>query len=283
MTDDELRRSVEAWRAQRFAALRRPMSWLSLVGLDWLHDGINVVGSGAQCDVRLARGPERAGHIALHDGVAFATSAADGALQHAGQAAHELRLVADVDATDEVPPTTLEVAELRLRLIRRGGHGERVAIRTWDTVAPALRAFDGIDHWPVDRAWAVEAQFDPAPAGTTIPVPDVLGDAVETPSPGTLRFEVDGAACQLTAVEGGDHGELWLIFGDATNGAETYGAGRFLYTDAPASDGSVTIDFNRAYNPPCVFSPFATCPLPPEENRLSVRIEAGERDYRPAG
>ncbi len=282
MTDHELRRSVEAWRAQRHAALRRPMSWLSLVGLDWLHDGTNVIGSGPEAAVRLARGPALAGEIDLRDGGAYATSAVNGALLHAGEPVHQLPLVADADATDDLPPTTLEVEDLRLRLIRRGNHGERFAIRTWDTTAQSLRAFEGIDHWQVDPAWAVRARFDPSPPGTTIPVPDVLGDTIDTPSPGTLHFDVGGVPCQLTALEGGDHGELWLIFADATNGAETYGAGRFLYTDAPGTGGTVIVDFNRAYNPPCVFSPFATCPLPPAGNRLNVRIEAGERDFHPA-
>ena len=282
MTEGDLRRSVEGWRAQRYAALRRPMSWLSLVGLDWLHDGTNFIGSDASADVRLARGPLVAGEIELRHGRAYATSAAEGALGVAGEPVRKLLLVADTDATDEVPPTTLEVEDLRLRLVRRGKVGHRLAIRTWDTTAAALRTFHGIDHWPVDAAWAVNARFEPSPPGTTIPVPDVLGDMIDTPSPGTLHFDVGGIQCHLTAVEGGDHGELWLIFADATNGAETYGAGRFLYTDAPGTDGTVIVDFNRAYNPPCVFSPYATCPLPPAGNRLNVRIEAGEQDFHPA-
>lgn len=275
----DLRRSVEAWRSRRYAALRRPMSWLSLVGLDWLGEGVNRLGSAPDNDVQLVAGPAFAGTIALADGVARATSAPDGALRMTGDPVRDLRLVADADATGE-PPTTLEVDALRLRLIRRGADGERLAIRSWNTESRALGSFDGIAHWPVDPAWAVEARFEPALPGATIPVPDVIGDLVAMPTPGSVSFEIGGIACRLAAVEGGDAGELWLIFSDVTSGTLTYGGGRFLYTDPPRADGTLTVDFNRAYNPPCVFSPFATCPLPPAGNRLIVRIEAGEQDYQ---
>ena len=98
-------------------------------------------------------------------------------------------------------------------------------------------------------------------------------------TPGSVAFERDGITWRLAALEGEEDGSLWLIFGDATNGTDTYGAGRFLYTEPPADDGSVIVDFNLAYNPPCVFSPYATCPLPPPQNRLALRIEAGEKDW----
>ena len=108
----------------------------------------------------------------------------------------------------------------------------------------------------------------------------MLGALESEVSPGDLVFEVSGEAQRLQALQGGDAGELWLVFGDATNGSETYGGGRYLYTDPPAPDDAVVIDFNRAYNPPCVFSPYATCPLPWQANRLPIRIEAGERAPR---
>jgi uncharacterized protein (DUF1684 family) len=141
-------------------------------------------------------------------------------------------------------------------------------------------AFSGIDHYPVDPTWRLRARLEPA-RDFTIAVPDVLGDVQDEVSPGTVVFEVDGREQRLDALEGGPNGELWLVFGDATNGVTTYGGGRFLYTSAPAADGSLWIDFNRAYNPPCVFSPYATCPLPPAQNRLAVAVEAGERTYEP--
>ena len=279
MADEELVRSVEAWRAQRYAALRRPRSWLTLAGLDWLAEGSNGIGTEPASAVRLGRGPGHAGTIVLRGGSVTATSGPDGELAPCGRTGPGLPVVADSDSTDEVPPTLLEVEAFQMHVIRRGAHRERFGVRTWDTASPAAAAFQGIPHWPIDPTWAVRATFERAAVARTVRVPDVLGDILDEASPGVVRFTRDGAEHELDALEGGEGGELWLIFGDATNGSETYGGGRFLYTAPPAADGSVLVDFNRAYNPPCVFSPYATCPLPPTRNRLSLRIEAGEQEW----
>lgn len=258
--------AVEAWRRQRYAALRRDIGWLTLAGLAWLQPGVNRVGSDAANDVVLPSGPAVAGTITVTDA---RETVAHGAFLHEGRAAEGLRLVND----QEGEATLLELGSLRLCVIERGG---RLAVRTWDLASPARRRFDGIDHWPVDPAWRLTARFEPTP-DRTIRVPDVMGVDGEETSPGDVVFELAGATHRLQALPGGDSGELWLVFGDATNGDETYGGGRFVYTGSPSADGAVEVDFNRAYNPPCVFSPFATCPLPWPENRLPVRIEAGER------
>jgi uncharacterized protein (DUF1684 family) len=279
VADEELVRSVKAWRAQRYAALRRPRSWLTLAGLDWLAEGSNRIGTDPGSAVRLGRGPAHAGTIALRDGSVTATSGPDGGLRHAGEPVRGLPVVADSDSTDEVPPTLLEVEAYQMNVIRRGAHRERFGVRTWDTTTPAAAAFEGIPHWPIDPRWAVRAAFERAVVPRTVRVPDVLGDILDEASPGVVRFTHDGTEHELDALEGGEDGELWLIFGDATNGRETYGGGRFLYTPPPGADGSVLVDFNRAYNPPCVFSPYATCPLPPSRNRLGLRIEAGEQEW----
>ncbi|HJP71500.1 MAG TPA: DUF1684 domain-containing protein [Candidatus Limnocylindria bacterium] len=267
MTDsDAHERVVEAWRAARYAALRRDIGWLSLAGLDWLKPGQNRIGSDPELEVTLAAGPPLAGTITVaDDGLT-----ADGVFTHDGAPVEGLPLADDAEGE----PTMLELGDLRFCVIQRGG---RHAVRTWNTSAPALRAFDGIDHWPIDPAWRIDARFEATPS-RVVTVPDVLGIVEQEPSPGEVVFEVEGVEHRLQALEGGPNGELWLVFGDATNGTETYGGGRFLYTPAP-SDGSVEVDFNRAYNPPCVFSPFATCPLPWPENRLPIRVEAGERLY----
>ena len=267
MIDPEAHRSsVEAWRRQRYAALRRDAGWLTLAGLGWLRAGINRVGSAPDNDVVLAAGPPVSGTVTVdHLGVAIA----DGAFLHDGVPVHGLRLVADTDGD----PTMLALGSLRLCLICRG---DRLGLRTWDLDAELRRTFDGIDHWSVDPAWRMEARFEPTP-DRRLAVPDVIGTVEEAASPGDVVFEVDGEAHRLQALAGGDGGELWLVFGDATNGHESYGGGRFLYTDAPDADGRIVVDFNRAYNPPCVFSPYATCPLPWPANRLPIRIEAGER------
>ena len=268
MTSDQAHRAaVEAWRRQRYAALRREVGWLTLAGLSWLRQGINRVGTDRDGEIVLPSGPPRAGTVTLEEeGIV-----ADGSFTHAGVPADGLKLETDVGGE----PTMLELGDLRLCAIERGG---RFAIRTWDTDAPARREFHGIPHWPVDPTWRLTARLEPTP-GRTVRVPDVLGTVDEQGSPGDLVFEVDDESYRLQALRGGDAGELWLVFADATNGNETYGGGRFLYTGAPSDDGVVELDFNRAYNPPCVFSPYATCPLPWPENRLPIRIEAGERAY----
>lgn len=268
MTDASTHEAVvEAWRRERYAALRREIGWLTLVGLGWLKPGVNRLGSADGNDVVLPSGPAEAGTVTVEgDG-----AVAGGAFTIGGEAVAGLALVSD----QEGEPTMLELGSLRLCLIERGG---RLAIRTWDTDARARRDFAGIDHWPVDPAWRLDARFHPTPE-RSVPVPDVLGTVEEEPSPGEIAFEVDGARHRLQALEGGPNGELWLVFADATNGHETYKGGRFLYTAAPEADRSVVVDFNRAYNPPCVFSPYATCPLPWPENRLPIRIEAGEKSY----
>ena len=261
------RAAVEGWRRQRYEALRRETGWLSLAGLSWLRPGINRVGSDPDSEVVLPAGPPHAGTMTLDaDGIV-----ADGSFIHGGVPAAGLRLETDANGD----PTMLELGALRLCAIERSG---KPAIRTWDTESAALRDFDGIDHWPVDPAWRIAGRFEPTP-GRTLSVPDVLGEIDEEASPGDVAFEVDRVTYRLQGLEGGASGELWLVFADATNGRETYGGGRFLYTDAPGADGSVVVDLNRAYNPPCVFSPYATCPLPWPENRLAIRVEAGERAF----
>jgi uncharacterized protein len=268
VTDPAAQRAeVEAWREARYAALRRDIGWLTLVGLDWLKPESNRLGSAPDNDIVLPSGPDRAGTLTVRsDGVV-----ATGAFTHAGAPAEGLWLVSD----QEGEATMLELGSLRLCLIERGG---RLALRTWDLDATARRAFDGIDHWPVDPAWRVEARFEPTP-GRSLAVPDVLGIDEEQSSPGDVVFELGGAERRLQALPGGDSGELWLVFADATNGVETYSGGRFIYAGPPAAAGRLTLDFNRAYNPPCVFTPYATCPLPWPANHLPVRIEAGERAF----
>jgi uncharacterized protein (DUF1684 family) len=255
---------VEAWREARYRALRRDQGWLTLAGLGWLSPGSNRLGTDPSADVVLPAGPREAGVIAVgDDGVV-----ARGTWLHEGDRVDDLPLLTDAGGE----PTLLELGDLRLCVIERGG---RLAVRTWDLASPRRRDFAGIDHFPVEARWRLDARFVPTP-GRTISVPDVLGTVEPKPSPGQVTFDLDGHELRLEALLGEGGSALWLVFGDATNGTETYAGGRFVYADAPEGE-SVVVDFNRAYNPPCVFSPFATCPLPWEANRLPVRIEAGER------
>lgn len=264
---------MEAWREARYARLREPMSWLTLAGLEWVREGDNALGTAPEAALRLPAGPAIAGRLVRHGTSVRAHAEPGTGLLHGGREVDGLVLVADVDAPDGEGPTLLELGPLRMCTIRRG---DRIGLRVWDTASPALDAFDGIPHFPVDPTWRVEGRVDPPATDETIDVPDVLGEVTPEPLAGTVAFDAAGRTHRLRALDGGD-GRLWLIFADETTGAETYGGGRYLYTDPVGDNGRVVVDFNRAYNPPCVFSPYATCPLPPPENRLPIRIEAGER------
>jgi len=263
---EEHRAQVEAWRAARAARLRTREGWLALVGLSWLTPGENHVGAHPSSHVVLHGHeiPPRVGSIWLED----------------GQARFEPHAGVDLPATilrDDLggDPTLLELGSVCFNLIKRG---ERFGVRVRDGAAPALRSFLGLEHFPIDPSWRITARLEPAAPDTTIEIEDITGAHRRDVTPGSVIFERNGAIWRIDALPGDDE-NLWLIFGDATNGTDTYPGGRFLYTEPLAGDGTVVVDFNLAYNPPCVFSPYATCPLPPPQNRLGLRIEAGERSY----
>jgi len=273
MTPDEHGALVDRWRAERDARLRSPDGWLTLVGLHWLEPGEHRLGSGPDCDIRLSGAgvPPSLATVRVDGGNVRLLTAEPGLLADEAPAVEgELR------SDEEGAPTILAIGDLRLHVIRRG---TRLALRVRDRGAPALRAFAGMRHFPADPSWRIAARFTPAPPGTTVTIPDITGQVGDEETPGWIDLESGGSSWRITALPNDDEGSLFLVFGDATNGHETYGGGRFLVTDPPAADGSVIVDFNLAYNPPCVFSPFATCPLPPPENRLALRITAGELAY----
>lgn len=279
---------IEAWHAERVASLRQDSGWLTLVGLHPLREGRNELGSGAECDVRLIeKAPAHVGTIeARGDSLVFrAAPEADVRLssETSGARITSLRLVSDAD-TD---PTRLACGSLVFYVIERG---EQLFLRVKDRESEALTTFAGIRRFPVDPRWRVTARLEVDPSPQTVPVPDVLGHVSESPCPGTLVFSLAGKTCRLRPV--GAPGEpLFIVFGDLTNGRSTYGGGRFLDADAPDSNGLVVLDFNLAINPPCAFTPYATCPLPPVSNLLPLAVEAGEMSYgdhhaqrqRPAG
>jgi uncharacterized protein (DUF1684 family) len=169
----------------------------------------------------------------------------------------------------------LQIGSVRFHVLWREG---RLALRVKDSNSPARQAFTEIERFPVDLRWRLEARFEPYEPERSVPVPTVLGYDEVYRVPGALAFDVDGGTHRLEAFLEQGSTDLFIVFGDRTNGTETYGGGRFVYTPPPR-DGAVVLDFNRAYNPPCVFTPHATCALPLPENRLSIRVEAGERRY----
>lgn len=275
-TPDDYLLEVGHWTAARDQRLRSPDGWLALVGLHWLTPGEHELGQHPSNAIHLSGHdiPPLAGHLLVTDDLQASIRPHHGAgLTSAGQPITEELQLAD-DRGGE--PTIVELGPLRMHLIRRGVNGERLGLRVRDRNAPALRAFEGVPRFPIDPGWRVRGRLERATGPRTIAVPDVIGDVVDMPSPGDVILPLPGGEQRLHALEEEDDA-LWLIFGDATNGTETYAPGRFLVTGPVQADGSVVVDFNLAYNMPCVFSPYATCPLPPEGNRLTIRVPAGEQ------
>jgi len=264
---------IARWRARRIERLRSEGGWLTLVGLIWLEPGKNAVGSGAGNRVVLPRGkaPAFVGSLDRSgDSVTLHAAPGSGVLAD-GKPATTLALRSDEDGE----PTVLTLGSLSFYVIRRG---ERLGVRIKDSQSEARKNFQGIESFPVDSRWRVEARFEPYDPPRSIAVPNVLGMVDSEKSPGALVFELDGKTYRLDPVLERGETDFFVIFGDQTNGKETYGAGRFLYASPPVG-GRTVLDFNKAYNPPCVFTPYATCPLPPPENRLAIRVEAGEKAY----
>ena len=265
--------AVDAWHSDRVARLGASDGWLSLVGRDWLTPGENSLGSAPGSTVLLpvAVAPAKAGLFLLEGGSVRLQPLPGSGLLLNGKPATAAILRADADGQ----PDILQVGRVRLHLIRRGS---RFAIRLKDPETPALKAFHGVPRYPVDPVWRVEAEFTAYPSPQVRAIPTVLGTTEPMKAPGLLRFRVAGREVTLEPMlEEGDQPELFLIFKDATSGQGTYGAGRFLYADLP-KNGKVILDFNRAINPPCAFTIFATCPLPPKQNQLTIAIPAGEKD-----
>lgn len=262
------------WRKKRDERLRSETGWLTLVGLSWLEPGENRVGSGSHAAVTLPAGkaPTDVGSLVLEGETVRLRPSPGAGLRIDGKPAGE-RVVAD-DAKGD--PDLITLGDLSFHVIRRG---DRFGVRVRDAKAKALSEFRGMDYFPADPKWTIEARWEAYPSPKEAKIPNVLGQVDTMQAPGLARFSVEGVEVSLEPVLAeGDSPMLWFIFRDGTSGKETYGAGRFLYAAMPR-EGRVVLDFNKAYNPPCVFSPYATCPLPPKRNWLAVRVEAGEKTF----
>lgn len=254
---------IEAWRQKREASLKADAGWLTVAGLFWLHEGENTVGSEPGSAIFLPRGPKRLGVFEFHAGkVAFHP-----ATGFAGDAPSSLR--ADTEGRSE----QVRSGDFTMFVIHRGN---RYAIRLKDKQSEFRKNFTGLHWYPVRAEYRIVAKWVPYTEPKMMPVPNILGETEQEPSPGYAEFDRHGQRYKLYPVLEGK--QLFFIFRDQTSGKETYPPGRFLYSDLP-SGAEVVLDFNKAYNPPCAFTPFATCPLPPPQNRLPVRIEAGELNY----
>ncbi|MBK8233843.1 MAG: DUF1684 domain-containing protein [Candidatus Eisenbacteria bacterium] len=272
-SDGDYRREIEAWRADRETRLRSDTGWLTVAGLFWLKEGKNTLGNDPRSDVLLPPGVglPQTGFLLFSEGEVQLKVFPDATVLLGDQAVTSRTLADDASGAADL----LKVGRVTFHLIRRQ---DRLGIRLRDPESQARREFAGCRWYPVDPAHRVEAKFVPYDPPRTIAIPNVLGQVSEESCPGYVEFQIDGQTARLEpTAEPGD--ESWsFIFSDGTSGVATYGGGRFLESD-PAQNGVVVLDFNRAYNPPCVFTPYATCPLPPESNRLTVEIRAGELNY----
>jgi uncharacterized protein (DUF1684 family) len=238
---------LDKWRANYEASLKAPDGWLSVAGLSWLHDGANTVAL-----------PNH--QTALLD------------LKN-GKVTYEKRVLkSDITAH----PDVLKFGNVTLTVIERGG---KTGVRLRDPDAETRRDFTGCKWFPASAAWRIDAKWVAYPKAKTIAITNILGMTDQEPSPGYAEFTLQGKQVRLEPVV--EDGELFFMFKDATSAKSTYGAGRFVYADMPKGDkvGKVEIDFNKAHNPPCAFTAFATCPLPPRQNILPIAIEAGEKSY----
>jgi uncharacterized protein (DUF1684 family) len=275
---DHYKRGIEQWHAGRIDRLTAPTGWLSLIGLEWLQPGANRVGSAADNDIVLAAGPSHLGVVTLAaDGGMHIVLDKDSGATVDGKSVVEAMLIDDAHAAVDVAPTTVAFGTASFYVIDRDG---RKGLRVKDSEAPTRKHFLGIDTFPIDPSWQIEATWVPAAPGEMLEMGSVIGTIDKYPVPGKLEFTRDGKHFEILPVieEPGD-AQYFIVFADRTSGKETYGAARFLYIDPP-KDGKVVLDFNKAYNPPCAFTSFATCPLAPPENRLDLRVTAGEKNYR---
>lgn len=271
-TDPAYIAEIDQWHAGRIERLATEDGWLTLVGLHSLHGGVNTLGATQAVDVNLGNGAaEHVGAITIAEDQILFTA-------HPGV---EVKLVGG-DSPDPIvssplksdamgQPTILAHGPLLFHVIDRGGSR---FLRVKNRESQVLQNFEGIDRFPVDHRWRIKALLEPGEATTA--VPNVLGQVDQVPSPGVLVFKIRGKEFRLTA-QGEPGQSIFIVFGDNTNGQASYSGGRFLSAEAPDENGFVRLDFNKAVNPPCVFSEYATCPLPSVDNLLDVEIAAGEK------
>lgn len=268
-TPPDYREQIDAWVDQRIEDLKAPTGWMRLAGLYVLDEGENSFGSGPDQDISFPEGTiaRHAGSLILQDSVVTIRTS-DGV-----QITHDGNPVDDMVIYDGDNAPVLNSGSLEWLIIQRQ---DLIAVRLYNKENPKVDQFDGFDRYPTDPSWHLYAHFEPNPPGTTVSVPNVLGQVDEVAMPGTLSFSIDGEEYRIQAIDASDD-RLFLIIGDETNETDTYPAGRYMYVDKPDENGTTIIDFNKIYNPPCAYNPYSTCQLPPSQNRLDVAITAGEK------
>jgi len=265
--DPAYRQEIEKWQANRATRLKAEDSWLSLAGLQWLNPGYNTISN-----------PPDSGRVGLSSGVVTLVPNLAAGLQIDGKPVTAPTVL--LDDTDPKGPTVVQKGSVRFNAIKRN---DKYALRIKDANNPARIHFLGLDYFPVNPEWRFVARFEPYPTPHKVPITNVLGMTSDETSPGELVIDVDGKTYRIQPILEQGEKDWFIIFKDATAGHETYAAARYVYAAPPGPDGTTVLDFNKAYNPPCAFTPFATCPLPPPQNKLPFRIEAGEKKYRGSG
>jgi len=275
-SDSESHRlEIEQWRRARFTRLTAEDGWLTLCGLWWLQEGENSTGTDSSNSFILPKGkaPSRVGSFFLRKNAVRFVAQKGSEITHGDSVVTTIELRTDHDAD----PTILRLKTLRMLVIERGG---KLAVRVKDSENPARTHFKGLEYFPIDPRWRVEARLKPYVPPKQLRIPTMASTTEEYLCPGELKFTFDDSTYHVDAlIEAGSEDKLFIMFSDETNGSETYGAGRQMYADLPDSNGKVVLDFNKAYNWPCVFTEYATCPLIPEQNVIPLRVEAGEKMY----
>lgn len=266
--------SIAVWQQGRARELTSPDGWLALTGRYWIKEGVQSFGSGRSNQIIFPRGtsPDTVGFIVQKDDQVTIRIQEGVDVQCEGQPVREVSMMTDRDGI----PTYLTLGSLKWHIIKRG---HRFALRLIDHESKNLKEFRGVEYFPVDRSWCLQADFIPYDPPKLLPIATVIGTIDTMTAPGYLSFKLHRKTYRLDPVQEPGSESLFIIFADETTGMETYGGGRFI--DAPPPDGNrhVILDFNKAYNPPCAFTEFATCPLPPDQNKLPVSITAGEKVY----
>ena len=265
---------INQWHQERVERLTSKTGWMSLAGLFWLNEGDNTFGADSSNDIIFPTGkaPDFMGAFILESGVVHVKILPTVKVLLDGKPITDIDMKSDTEGA----PTILSYGTLSWYIIKRS---DNLAVRLRDSTNVNLQKFHGIERYPVNSSWRLQATFEAYNPQKSISIPTILGTEDEEPSPGALVFKIKNKNYRLDVMGDINDEQFFVIFGDLTNKDETYQSGRYIYVENPGNGGKTIIDFNKAYNPPCAFTEFATCPFPPEQNHLPLKIEAGEKRY----
>ncbi len=265
------KQELQNWKNQRIERLEKPHGWLSLIGMEWFHHDDNTIGSAKDNRIILPHGPSYIGSFNLN-GEQITFTANNGVQIKANNEFVDGTIDVAMDSSGS--PTVFSIDTFKFHVIERG----KPALRIKDSTAKTRKEFKGIEYFPATDKFRLQAEFTPYQPPKELEIINVLGLLNKDEAIGKLKFEIDGNNFQLDVMDAGE--DFYLIFADRTSGRTTYGPGRFLYVPKPTQGNMTTIDFNKSYNPPCAFTDYSTCPLPPPQNRIRAFIEAGEKKYQ---